>query len=567
MAIKLFKDPAGFITTKVNEIKKHVSGKLIKEEPGEEPTPNHLPSKCKVLRRCVSKAKHAMKCTNRAIFHRQVSDDDDQASNEAPFVLRITPPKEIPPLSDPPAYQSDDSEDPETRIWGPVLHIPDERYIALALKHGPICVPCEDGWFKATEARVIGHTRGASNRITFIEYNDPDNTRIVVRVPSCGWRRVWMPIDGEAIVNQVKVMKYLKRKTGIPIPEVISYDTTIDDNVLGAPYIMMECMEGEAVCVAWWDEEEPIPLEQKRQNIMKSLAETMVKLRDLKFDKIGSLYFEDFDDGTIGEPWIGGQISVMPGMLERDDEYLQTRKEDLIFPEYGTSQEFMREVLDIYRSRELKYWGDPFYDGRRNIIHGLHKLYSIIIDYMPFSELTAELGAEPEHFVIAPPDFDQQNIIVDKLGNITGLIDWDVVKTVPRFKGWAALPRWLQQDWYDRYQWPDWEQRRGPTMSPSELCCYRQQYTKYMREACTAVSGGQDGEEIDEWRFTSRSHLYDRVFETVGEDGMDGFLEKLLELFVPRAWKATFISNLGQYGFAPGQEELLRNKINEILAY
>lgn len=46
----------------------------------------------------------------------------------------------------------------------------------------------------------------------------------------------------------------------------------------------------------------------------------------------------------------------------------------------------------------------------------------------------------PPGFVVCLPDFDSQNVLVDDQGTITGLIDWDLAQTMPRFVGYARYP-------------------------------------------------------------------------------------------------------------------------------
>lgn len=558
MYARFFRNPAEYVAEQVNIVKQRCSQHRAKT-PDDTFTDERRSCNCKSLCKDLKTARRALKRAARIVFQRPTIGHtiDGADAIPVPEKLRITPHEETPA---PPSYSEDDED---ARIWGPIRKIPNERYVKLALKYGPLYVETIDGEILPTEAEVTGHARGGNNRVTFVEYNN--GTKIVIRVPACGWNPAWLAIDAEAMVNQVKVMKYLKRKTGIPIPEVINYDTTIDDNILGAPYVMMECLPGEAVCWAWWENNDILPLEQKRQNIMRSLAKTMVKLHNLKFDAIGGLHFQDDDDGTKGEPWVDDFINIYSGMGPRDEEFLQTPEEERRVPEFDTSQEFMRLQLEGWRDDELEKWPGPFdRDVReRAQINGKYALYSILIDYMPFSELTTDVG-DLEYFVIAPPDFDWQNVLVDEHGNVTGLIDWDVVKTTPRFTGWAALPNWLKQDWYEDYIWPSW----GPinTMHTDELALCRHDYATYMKVACRAAGRDEDGEEVDDHKFTWRSHFYARIMDTIGEDGMDDMLHRLLDLFCPRTNKYAFIGNIGKKGFAPGQEEFLRNNLSKILA-
>lgn len=58
-------------------------------------------------------------------------------------------------------------------------------------------------------------------------------------------------------------------------------------------------------------------------------------------------------------------------------------------------------------------------------------------------------------FVLALPDLDSQNIMVDEEGTVTGIVDWDLCHTVPSFVGYARYPGWITRDWdLSMYGWP-----------------------------------------------------------------------------------------------------------------
>ncbi|KAL2012730.1 hypothetical protein VTN00DRAFT_255 [Thermoascus crustaceus] len=81
---------------------------------------------------------------------------------------------------------------------------------------------------------------------------------------------------------------------------------------------------------------------------------------------------------------------------------------------------------------------------------------------------------QKETFVLALPDFDSQNIMIDERGNLTGIIDWDNVQTAPRFLGHSSFPGWITRDWDPViYYYPENKERE---ISPEELRRYRQRY-------------------------------------------------------------------------------------------
>ena len=53
----------------------------------------------------------------------------------------------------------------------------------------------------------------------------------------------------------------------------------------------------------------------------------------------------------------------------------------------------------------------------------------------------------PQTFSLRHPDFNYQNIFTNDASDITGLIDWDGVQTLPRALGFARYPSWITRDW------------------------------------------------------------------------------------------------------------------------
>lgn len=51
-----------------------------------------------------------------------------------------------------------------------------------------------------------------------------------------------------------------------------------------------------------------------------------------------------------------------------------------------------------------------------------------------------------EGFVLSVPDLDSQNVLVEEEGNVTGIIDWDHVQTLPRCVGYCRYPSWITRD-------------------------------------------------------------------------------------------------------------------------
>jgi hypothetical protein len=119
-----------------------------------------------------------------------------------------------------------------------------------------------------------------------------------------------------------------------------------------------------------------------------------------------------------------------------------------------------------------------------------------VVRHLPFRD-------SAEGFVLSVPDLDSQNILVDDEGNLTGLIDWDLVQTLPRCVGYCRYPGWITRDWDPlMYGWP----RSDSENSPEELARYRMHYNQAMGEAMLWTG---------DWEFTGKSHLWEAIWVAV----------------------------------------------------
>lgn len=230
----------------------------------------------------------------------------------------------------------------------------------------------------------------------------------------------------------------------------------------------MSCLDGYTVASRWFDNTVPTPLETRRLRILTTLAEAMAQLRRFRYEKIGSLQFEGEADG---------KVTIGPCYDWKDDDEGITVK---AAGPFSTSRSYLLNDFDNLDE------DDPY-------AVGAHKLTAMMVPHLP----SPTNGAET--FVLRPPDFDSQNIMIDEQGRLTGIIDWDNVQTFPSFVGYSSYPSWLTRDWDPlMYGWPGSNEED----SPAELARYREHYRQKMEEAL-----GQEGD----WEGTKKSHVFEAV--------------------------------------------------------
>ncbi|OJD35856.1 aminoglycoside phosphotransferase protein [Diplodia corticola] len=436
-----------------------------------------------------------------------------------------------------------DEADPK---WGPVLALSDESLANLALDIASnISTIPKSALPDSSSVKVVSKMNGCNNCVFVVEYHE--GLRLCIRVPACGWEGKWSDADADSLQVQVRTMQYISRHTKCPIPDIISYDTTFD-NAIHAPYVAMAYIEGRSVEELWYDDTGPLPLEDMRQNILRSLAKAVSELRPLTFDKMGSLHFsaEQDDNPTIG-PFnvINFGASRNPDFMEYVNKmdknplsdsraWLRGRLKDWMKEETGPSDENPRPRGLIFHEKL-----------------GAFRLFSMVLDEFPMAE-------DPEEkFVLAPPDLDWQNILADANGNVTAILDWDRVETLPRYLGWSMLPEFLFRDWEPNgwYVWPHWAQK---TMSPMEYAKYRDDYARFMMDAC-------DGE--GDCKYTAKSHIFEQVAFAIGRtDYMDVILQRILLVTLPQVNAKVAVQYIGDHGIAPAERDKLKQEFKKLLA-
>jgi hypothetical protein len=105
-------------------------------------------------------------------------------------------------------------------------------------------------------------------------------------------------------------------------------------------------------------------------------------------------------------------------------------------------------------------------------------------------------GDKVQTFVLRHDGLDLQNMLCDKQGSVTGIIDWDRCRAVPRCLGYASLPAFLTKDWAPEYS------SYADIHMPWNLTEYRNVYARAMLEAT-----GPDGNG----KYTLKSAMYEAI--------------------------------------------------------
>ena len=413
--------------------------------------------------------------------------------------------------------------------WGRTREITEEALGSLARKYVPGDRTCNDDGY----CHLISRQHGVYNSVYTVQFRS--GQRVCIRVPACGWSERWNHWDQELLRCTALAMRMIEIKTDVPLPRVIAYDCSFDNDIQ-APFMLMTCIDGTGARQVWNSDEGAVPKEVRRQNILKGMAQAMSGLRNLKYSKSGSFWFDEdaFDEPVIGESW---NLRIEGYIIKRRFEISET---------YSSTREKVNANLHCL----LDDAGFP--DHCQDVCtKGMFELYRLIA--AAFLDAT-ETPNSDEDFVLMHGDFDIQNMLVDDAGNLAGILDWDGLSSQPRQAGWSMVPFWLQGDWASGYRWPPAIGADYASVRPDEFERYRQDYARYMWEAC----GG-----VGDCRFTSKSHIY-RAFLNSTTDRFEArrFVENVIAEILPRARGLAYCTQLGENGFRSGEKEWLNTRLH-----
>lgn len=148
---------------------------------------------------------------------------------------------------------------------------------------------------------IIKIAEGGFNKVFLLRAKD--GREVIARIPT--------PIAGPSYyttASEVATMDFLRTVLKIPVPEVLVYSTS-SDNPVGAPYILMERVEGDSLSSRWLS-----LTTDEVKNIMIQIADIERKIFDFHFPAHGSLYYKkDLDKEPqvqIAEGFCIGPVSA-----------------------------------------------------------------------------------------------------------------------------------------------------------------------------------------------------------------------------------------------------------------
>ena len=295
-----------------------------------------------------------------------------------------------------------------------------------------------------------------------------DGTKWAARISQHAVPKGFTAADARTMRSEMELLQLIRAKTTIPVPEIYHFDTTFE-NELGAPYSLIQWLDGEFAWQMWHDPRGQTPLQVRRLHMLESIADAMAQLSFLSSTSISVPGFSCQDGHTA--------ITESHPIRIRDDyEEWKLRTSGLdrspvVFREYGP----FNKTADYYHSILDQV---PFYETGAWAL-GARKMLRLIADAIGMVE-----SGKKSNFVLSHPDLDFQNMLFREDGTLCGLYDWDSIRMGPEQTGFAKYPRFLCADWNpDHYMyWSDDMQSRMDESSPSELRDLRNTYQYFIKK-------------------------------------------------------------------------------------
>jgi hypothetical protein len=274
---------------------------------------------------------------------------------------------------------------------------------------------------------VAFHAQGAFNKLY----------KVSVAGSDC-LMRVSLPVDPHhKTESEVATIDFVRKETGIPVSYIIAFDSC-NQNELGFEWILMEMMTGVTLGKLW----RKISWESKEE-IVKQLVKYQAQLFERRFESIGNIFKQhsgsDETSGgteTMPDSFVLGRIvsliffwgdhlthDVDRGPFKTSYEWLRTRLQFVITDQERTltTSDDEDEIEDAAFAKGLA----------ENLLQALPTVFS------------PDITTGNEESVLFHDDLSMENILVNEYGELTAIIDWECVSTVPL---WCAcqLPKLLE---------------------------------------------------------------------------------------------------------------------------
>ena len=263
---------------------------------------------------------------------------------------------------------------------------------------------------------------GAFNQVYDVQYGS--NKHYIMRVAA--------PVQPQLKTSsEVATIEYVGQNTDIPVPSILKFNPS-HTNELGFEWMLMGYVPGSKLDEQWrsmtWS---------KKKLLVRKVVALLVQLFQQRFPTMGNLYMDNH------QQFRQGQNVELVFFWENHLKFKVPRGP------FSTSQEWLRASLDLQiqaADHPVEVLPGPYEDSdaeepdesrRRStwIKNQGRRLIKLLPKILPANE--------PQTFTLHHHDLHANNIFVDANHELSGIIDWECMPTVPL---WAAceIPKFLQ---------------------------------------------------------------------------------------------------------------------------
>ncbi|ROW06268.1 hypothetical protein VPNG_08099 [Cytospora leucostoma] len=229
--------------------------------------------------------------------------------------------------------------------------------------------------------------------------------------------------------GEVTTLRWLRDNIDIPVPRVIDFDTS-NDNEIGFEWILMELMPGSSAWRRW----RTLSMAQK-VFFTQRVAEFQAQLfrhgfPGASFRGIGTLH-------SVAE-----KTSPVPGKMVSHMFFMGDHiKYDVARGPFRSSHDWLRSYFEIaiqeYKVILANTDDEDDKEEAEDVLQVADRLLALLPKIFPSIE------EPPERTVLWHDDLGLQNILIDEQGDITAVIDWECVSPLPLWRA-TRMPKFLR---------------------------------------------------------------------------------------------------------------------------
>ena len=265
------------------------------------------------------------------------------------------------------------------------------------------------------DCNVVFIGQGALNKLYRVQYG---NDSLLMRIS--------LPVDPSSKTeSEVATLHFIRKNSNLPVPKVQAYNSSRSDPI-GFEWILMNLMPGMPLQERWRSISWPA-----KEAIVEQLAGFSASMYRRQFRAIGNIYPNPKrpDLSTL-------EIQRIVSMQFFWGDHLS---QAVSRGPFQSSQEWIAARLSLNEAdseRILRHSGD---EDEREDAETTLRIIQRLRNHLP--EFFPAKGIERTMFF--HDDLSQQNILVDKDGNLTAVVDWECVSALPLWKA-CQCPAFLQ---------------------------------------------------------------------------------------------------------------------------